>query len=395
MRKASLLLILLLTVTLFAPATYAIREVTPTPQPTPQPTTPPPTPETPAQPDAPDAPETDSAVQELLGQAGDRITSGDPQGAIELTNEVLALNPLADEAYALRGIANAQLGRLQRAIDDYTQALEIKNYEWTYYTFRANTYSQLGEFGSAFQDYNEAIRYNPRFSPAFRNRADLNNSLGESIEANIDELIADGLNRLNFGDNAGAISNFTEAIDAESAQNATMAAAYYNRGLANYNLGDLTAAIEDYSSAIDALPTMHDPYLARGIAYAEQDRIQAAGEDFIERIDILESKTYADSISIGSQQDVDMAFGSVYRLTFEGSAGQSVTLAARDVDGVGVDPLIALLGPDGAAIAGDDDLGGFFDSQIEAFELPADGTYTLVVSHANGGFDGTVRVTLE
>ena len=55
---------------------------------------------------------------------------------------------------------------------------------------------------------------------------------------------------------------------------------------------------------------------------------------------------------------------------------------------MGVDPLIALLDPDGTPIAGDDDMGGVLDSLVENFELPADGTYTLVVSHANGGYDG-------
>jgi hypothetical protein len=27
--------------------------------------------------------------------------------------------------------------------------------------------------------------------------------------------------------------------------------------------------------------------------------------------------------------------------------------------------------------------------------LPADGTYTILVSHANGGFDGVVRVAIQ
>ena len=151
MRKLSLLLIMIIVMALAAPVTFAIREVTPEPTPSPEPTAPPATPTAIPQPPAPDdlEPEDEDEDQDegeddgetgnLVSQAGDRITSGDAEGAIELLNEAVQINPLNDEAYALRGIANAQLGRLQRAIDDYTQALEIKNYEWTYYTFRANT----------------------------------------------------------------------------------------------------------------------------------------------------------------------------------------------------------------------------------------------------------------
>jgi hypothetical protein len=68
-----------------------------------------------------------------------------------------------------------------------------------------------------------------------------------------------------------------------------------------------------------------------------------------------------------------------------------------------IDPLIALLDPQGNPIAGDDDFGaatgGEVDAEITDFILPATGSYTLLVSHAEGGyavgFEGLVRVSIQ
>jgi len=61
-----------------------------------------------------------------------------------------------------------------------------------------------------------------------------------------------------------------------------------------------------------------------------------------------------------------------------------------------VDPIFVLIGPDGDAITADDD-GGIGDEEtlnaaVREFELPENGTYLLVVSHAGGGSYGEVKV---
>jgi hypothetical protein len=56
--------------------------------------------------------------------------------------------------------------------------------------------------------------------------------------------------------------------------------------------------------------------------------------------------------------------------------------------------LIVLLDPNGDPIAGDDDSGTQLDSLISSFELPTDGTYTLLVSHAGGGSEGDIELSL-
>ena len=77
---------------------------------------------------------------------------------------------------------------------------------------------------------------------------------------------------------------------------------------------------------------------------------------------------------------------------FEGNEGDVVTMTASSTE---ADPVIVLLGPDNQPLAGDDDSGNSIDSLISEFELPEDGTYTLLVSHAGGGSYGSIRVSLS
>jgi hypothetical protein len=65
--------------------------------------------------------------------------------------------------------------------------------------------------------------------------------------------------------------------------------------------------------------------------------------------------------------------------TFEGRAGQVVTLRCTAAAGAETDPRINLLAPDGSWLIADDDGGEGLNSLIANFELPADGTYTVKV----------------
>ena len=60
--------------------------------------------------------------------------------------------------------------------------------------------------------------------------------------------------------------------------------------------------------------------------------------------------------------------------TFDGSAGQTVTVVVQAVKGS--DPHVKLLQPDGTLLAEDDDGGGGTNAQIEIV-LPLGGTYTI------------------
>jgi hypothetical protein len=64
--------------------------------------------------------------------------------------------------------------------------------------------------------------------------------------------------------------------------------------------------------------------------------------------------------------------------TFQGSAGQTVTIRADAAAGQGTDPQIHLA-YNGEILAMDDDGGGGYSALIASYRLPANGTYTIYV----------------
>ena len=362
----------------------AIREVTPTP-------TPAATAEVTS--DAPVTPV--GTLDEQLNAAYSLFESGDYDEAIDAATAMIELYPDAAEVYLLRGIAYRQMNNINRAIDDFTRAINILPYDWTAYTFRADVYGQSGKTGDALNDYDKAIELNPRYAPAFTGRSALLDQTGNSQNAQIDLLIAEGITSFSRQDLTGAMSKFTQAIEVDETPDSLVSNAYYNRALVHATLGDVDLSIEDYTSALELDPRMHDSYLGRGIAYRQIEEIEKAGVDFAERIELLGTETIEGTLEIGVSEEIEMTYGQINRFTFEGQEGQRLDISARDIMLIGVDPLIVLLDPNGTPIAGDDDAGGELDAQIANFELPSDGTYTLIVSHANGGYNGLVSVFVQ
>jgi hypothetical protein len=93
---------------------------------------------------------------------------------------------------------------------------------------------------------------------------------------------------------------------------------------------------------------------------------------------------------------VAMKTGTVYQMTFEGQAGETVDATATGAEGATVDPLIGILDAAGKPLIFNDDLIPEEDqnSRIAEYILPADGVYTLVVGQAGGSSEGEINVTL-
>jgi hypothetical protein len=65
--------------------------------------------------------------------------------------------------------------------------------------------------------------------------------------------------------------------------------------------------------------------------------------------------------------------------TFQGRAGQTVTIRCNAAVGSTTDPRINLLGPDGSFLAADDDGGTNYNAILRNITLPTDGEYTIKV----------------
>lgn len=394
--------------------TYAIGEVTPTPdtgdttpvEPTtaPQPTaTPIPPTAVPTQAPQPTAvPETDNEPSafdtgELLDEALEDVENSNWQSVINKTDLILSEEE-NDEAYFLRSVAYGQLGRFNLAEADITSAIELAPHQYVYFNFRANINTQLDDDMNALFDYSRAIEIYPLYEQAYVNRSQLNYALGDPTAGDVDDLIARGLERRGIGDARSATEFYNQAI-VTSTDNAQTAIAHYLLADAAFAQQDSDTAIEELTNAIDANPELHNSYLFRGIIYREGGDIEAAGIDFDQRINTLGNEFIDETTSIGDTLTLRMNYRRVFRITFDGNAGDVISISADDSPETAVDPLIALLAPDGTPIAGDDDFGGGLNSLISDFELPETGTYTLLLGHAEGGytfgFDGDVIVSIE
>ncbi|KAA3663836.1 MAG: hypothetical protein DWQ04_08725, partial [Chloroflexi bacterium] len=101
-----------------------------------------------------------------------------------------------------------------------------------------------------------------------------------------------------------------------------------------------------------------------------------------------------DAISMGSVNVGGSVTGQindmfeVHEYTFNGSAGQTITIRGNATNGDDTDPRVNLFAPDGNWIFGDDDGGGDSNALISGYTLPSDGQYAIQVDGwGTGGYE--------
>lgn len=129
-----------------------------------------------------------------------------------------------------RGLGYYEKKDYDRAIDAYSQAIQLAPNYVVAFNDRGNVYLNKKDYERAIQDYNEAIRLRPGYALAFFNR---------------------GLAYQNKGDHERAIQDYDQAI--ELSPNYT--AAFNNRGNAYRARRNYDRAIQDYDEAIRLNPS--------------------------------------------------------------------------------------------------------------------------------------------
>jgi len=172
---------------------------------------------------------------------------------------------------------------------------------------------------------------------------------------------------------------------------------YFYMGLEHQTRGDYYEAIADYNRSIEINPELAASWLNRGVAY-EQLNNASARYDFhhwMSRDGV--TTIMSGELAEGRVIEAEMAEGRVFSFTFDAHPGQILTVSAQAADGDRVDPLLLVLDDDGNPIFSDDDIlrpdGSLIsmNAQIANMGLRG-GEYTLLVSHAGGGANGTVEV---
>ena len=342
----------------------------------------------------PDEPlDVDAALDEirtLLGKA-------DYDGVIELAGEILLEDEAHWEAYYYRGFARARQEDWDDAIADYDIALELRPFDAQLWRLRGDMRRQNSDPRGALADYERGLFFNPRSTQTYVSLARLHERDRDKTLRDLYQSIINAGRASRFGNSYRAVDILDQAIEGVERRTrlSQLGYAYYQRANVWTNQAEWDNALADVSVALELQPGMQDYYMTRGYIYSQTEQRELAAPDFFRRMTLIERETVDGELTFAESVTIKMNHGVVARLRFEGEAGQSVTISARDHLGDGVDPLLVLLDVAGVPIAGDDDGGGELDALIADIELPAAGVYTALVSHANGGYEGEVRVSLR
>ena len=170
-----------------------------------------------------------------------------PPRAIQACTELLNRDLLDDRhdrflVLAHRAAAYVVQGDMQRALNDYNEAIGLASHKAYLYLNRGVVYASRSEDEAALRDFDTAIRIDPKDVDAFRQRAKIYQGRG------------------NF---TGARSDYSEAIGLQP----KTAVLWSERGYACLLQHDYESAIRDETRAIQLEPKLARGYFFRGAAF--------------------------------------------------------------------------------------------------------------------------------
>ncbi len=102
---------------------------------------------------------------------------------LTLWSDTVDKSPNKARGYYARGVSYSKRGEYDKAISDFTAALNIEhNYPDAYFN-RANAYSKMGQYDKAISDYTRVLNITPNDKEAYNNRAIAYASIGKYIQA--------------------------------------------------------------------------------------------------------------------------------------------------------------------------------------------------------------------
>ena len=214
---------------------------------------------------------------------------GDYDRAIADYTAALQLNPRYVFAYYNRGIGHSDKGDYPRAIDDFTQAIHLDPKLPQAYNNRGGAYGELKDFDRAIADYDVAIRLDPKFAAAYNNRGVAWKNKGRYDRAiadydaaiRIDPQYASAYSNRAIafrgkGDNARAFAEYEKALRLASDDPVI----YTNRGVSFGDIGDLNREIADYTEALRLDPRYLQALTNRAFAHEKNGALHEALADF-------------------------------------------------------------------------------------------------------------------
>lgn len=170
-------------------------------------------------------------------------------GALDRFTEMIAAAPNDPQLYRARGIVHGKLGRHEKAIEDFTRAIQIKPDAMSYHS-RGNVYRNIDEFDRAIADFTQTLRLD-------------NNTVTLSARAGA---------WLFKGEYDKAIDDYNEALRLDSKHSFP----YLGRGMAHAKRADYESAIADFNMMMRLDPRFFKSYreLALLLATCPNPRIR-------------------------------------------------------------------------------------------------------------------------
>ena len=204
--------------------------------------------------------------------------------------------------YSKRSFVNANSGKLEQALADCNQAIDlVPNYAF-YYDLRASIYSINGNLQKAIEDYTKEIKLLPEEPIPYRQRAELYTKQGNWANA-----LADYTQALRFFPDADIyyifradvyikLGDWTSALaDCNQAIKLTPDTAHYytHRAEIYCHTEMWDEAVDDYNQAIELSPDIAIYYLYRGEIYSKQQEWQKALADYTQAVELDPNETFS------------------------------------------------------------------------------------------------------
>jgi tetratricopeptide (TPR) repeat protein len=328
------------------------------------------------------------------------------QSALELEPpEIQLINPAAPLANYKIGNCMMRVGIYTAAVASFNRAEELGFEPENFLYDRALALTYMGDLDPALDDLNALIALVPDHGNAYvlrfrifttigdneRGLDDLNRAI-ELYPQNAEALFYRGSLLMQLGDPEGAMADLSKAIELQP----EVADGYIVRSRVRRALDDLEGALLDLSTAIELQPSNASSFLSRATLLTELGEREQAVPDYWQWVQ-LTSVDFAshESLAAGESLTVEMREGGQHSIPLAGREGDVITITADSATGTDLDPLLILLDPLRRPIAADDDSGQAGHALIDSFTLPADGRYTIILTHAGGETDGDVVVTVE
>ena len=211
------------------------------------------------------------------------------EAVADFTQAIQNRHRFPDKLYNNRGAAYGSMEDYEKAIENYSQAIEIKADNPLYFSNRGFCYRKTKRYQKALQDFNRALSLDPKRSMDYAQRAYVYRNLKQyekaidgfsrAIDGNVKEdwIYANrGSCYLNTKKYAAAVRDYSIAIEMDSRYEYAIA----NRGQAYLNMGNCQKALADFSRAVKLDPKDAWNVAHRGEAYRQLGQYEAAKRDF-------------------------------------------------------------------------------------------------------------------